>query len=149
MKSQVYITNIDAMSDNYRLTDFINSTTQQNHQGVVLKRSSGLEFLPTNGRTDVPGHNNINVEIVITAVACSTCGERVIVRGDRGEHTGTGSVHTYTYAPSGHCNQCSDYCRARAIFQVDGVSLRLSNLNEDQNCTPALIRDIEQFKHFC
>ena len=136
------------MGENTELTDFIGSIqpTLEGARGVILNRSGTREYLRVGERVTVPGHNRINVDEVISAVVCSSCGEGVIVRGSEGEHTGSGSVHEYTYGPGGHCPQCGEWCEAWVMFTVDGVNLRLANLRAQSNCTIAQIANIDRFK---
>ncbi|WP_141212745.1 hypothetical protein [Halorubrum sp. Ea8] len=139
------------MGKNAELSDFadIVQSPHQGTRGVVLDRSTTREYISVRGRTTVQSHNNINVDEVISAVACSSCGEVVIVRGWGGEHTGEGSVHTYTYAPTGHCTQCGEFCEAWVLFHVDGTNLRLHSFEGQINCTAARIPNPDQFKKIC
>lgn len=139
------------MADNAKLSDFVNAAQDpyQGDCGVILERSATRVYLSVGDRATVPSHNNINVEEVVSAVACSSCGDTAIVRGAEGEHTGEGSVQTYTYAPVGHCIQCGEFCEAWVIFHVDGTNLHLYELQGQTNCTLARISNLERFKQVC
>ena len=114
------------MAENREITDFVGTDGSSQHgtKGVILQRRSEREFLSVKEKTTVPGHRNINVEEVISAAVCPSCGEAVIVEGSEGEHYGDGSVQTYMYTSVGHCWYCGTMCEVDITFNVDGVSLR-------------------------
>ena len=138
------------MGENAELSDFGKNleSSLQVTRGVILERSSSREYLPVGGRATVSNHNNINVEGVTSVVVCQSCGEAVIVQGSEGDHTGSGSVHSYTYAPVGHCIQCGEWCEAWVHFTVDGTNLRLNELKGQNNCKVARIVNLDRFKQF-